>query len=297
LVKKETAFIKQILDVNGLPVILRVLDKRTSAGKYCVALIKSMVVDRKYDSQVRQMLAGREQILQDRSKLPQPEWISVLALTPAVQALYIEPVEADARAQQVASLQRASTSTQIHVPVAAPAAAAPSKITPLQRATTQPATIARHSTPPPQTAQPTAQTSAKPTPVPPSKPAELRPPSAQLPEAVPDTSAPVPPVPLDAPPPPPPAAVAPVKRPASSAGRGALLDSIVAGTKLKHVKPPTEEERREKRNTVQPSSGGGDNLMSALAGALAQRRTAMITDLAANPFADDKDDDDSEEWE
>jgi len=295
LVKKETAFIKQVLDAQGLPTILQVLDKKGSAAKYAVALIKSMVVDRKYDSHVRQLLAGREQILQDRSKLPQPEWVSILALTPSVQTPYIEPVEADARAQQVASLQRSNTSIQLQVSTPSTAGVPSQKIAPLERATTQPAITHK----PQHVAHPqAAEAPAKSTPVPPAKPAELR--QQPLPEAIPDASAPVPPVPFDAPPPPPPAAPSappPAKRPAASAGRGALLDSIVAGKKLKHVKAPTEEERKNRRNVASPSSGGGDNLMSALAGALAQRRTAMITDLAANPFADEQDDDDSEEWD
>ena len=116
LVKKETAFIKQILDCDGLPIILKVRDKNEKASKFAHALIKSMIVDRKYDSQVRQQLAGRENLLQDKSKLPQPEWVQVGKPTPAIQSVYIEPVEAGARAQQLASLQRSSTAVQLQVP-------------------------------------------------------------------------------------------------------------------------------------------------------------------------------------
>ena len=333
LVKKEPNFIKQILDYQCLPLILQIVDKRSSASKFAVAIIRSLVVNRTYDAQVRQLLAGREQILKDNSRLPNPEWVTISPLTAAVQVPYFEPVEADGRSQQMASLQRSATSVtipQVSTTATSTNNQAPTKMAPLQRATTQPV-IRNNTSPPPVTpnqsvatssddlgvhlpqqpsqdtthavpSEPTSTGGEKPLPVPPSKPAELRKPQTTVvPPAVPDQSAPVPPV--TGPPPPPPAAPTVKSLPPKSAGRGALLDSIVKGKQLKHVEPPSEEERKNRRNTATPSaaggssSGGGDNLMNALAGALAKRRTALVTNLAANPFADEKDDDESEEWD
>ena len=309
LVRKEPSFIKQIIDCNALVSILQIIDKRSNAAKFGVYIIKTMVTDRRFDTQVRSLIAGKEQILQDRSKLPQPEWVKILALTPAVQAVYFEPVEADAKSQQAASLQRSSTTASIVVPqnVSSTTNQTSQKMAPLQRATTQPV-IQRQSNPPVSHQVSVDDYSSstshvddivkepeKPLPVPPPKASTPVPQQTALPPAVPDVSAPPPPPP-SAPPPPP-----SIKEsvPAPSAGRGALLASIVQGKSLKHVDVPTEEERKARRNTVadSKSSGGGDNLMNALAGALAKRRTAMVTNLAANPFADEQDDEESEEWE
>ena len=303
LVKKETAFIKQILDCDGLPIILKVRDKNEKASKFAHALIKSMIVDRKYDSQVRQQLAGRENLLQDKSKLPQPEWVQVGKLTPAIQSVYIEPVEAGARAQQLASLQRSSTAVQLQVPSSTTniptTTNTPAQIAPLTRATTQPqinTNLGGNVSTPPQTRiiqeEPISLT--KQTPIPPSKPEELRPPEALAPVPISDAGPPPPPPAVMAPPPP---LSSTIPKNISSGGRGALLDSIVKGTTLKKAKIPTEEEKRAQR-IADPARPAGDNLMDALAGALAARRTAMVTNLAANPFADDKDDDEEDdEWE
>lgn len=77
--------------------------------------------------------------------------------------------------------------------------------------------------------------------------------------------------------------------------RNALLDSIRQGTHLRHVTPISQEERKQQLQEASIKSNQKDGLMNALAGALAARRTKIVTDLASNPFGDN--DDEEEDWE
>jgi len=318
LLKKEPAFVKQVLESSGgMAQIVKAADRRnTEAARYAHAAIKAMVADRKYDAQVRQMLAGREQLLNEKIQLPKPEWVSVSPLTPAMQTLYIEPFDADPRSQQMAAMQKMSSTTSIPSLQAA-AASQPSsttpkaKMAPLERPAPVAVTPIADSVPPPMAQMPAVTLEEhKPLPAPPGGAPPPRPTSMAPPEIPPASPSPsAGPTPFDAMPPPPPTSGlpppppshAPAKPPPATGGRAALLDSIVKGKSLKKVDIEAVEQRKKQPASSSDggsSSGGGGDLMNALAGALAARRTALITDLAANPFDDDDGDDDgSEDWD
>lgn len=329
LVRKDPAFIKQVLDFSAYQGLLAGLSDNGNFGKIASAVLKIMAFDRRHGAQARQALAGNEHLWQQEG-MPKikAEWLQLPSLSNP-NALYIAPIEADAAARDAAVVTK---STVISTAVAEQST--PQKMQPLSRAHELPASYKEAPSPVPQAApaqkqveleqlqeqqaqyyaqmhaaaQANAAEHVQSMPAAPLVEGEVRgPPPAPPPK---DGSGPPPP------PPPPPAGgipastpgappsanlgPAPAARPPAALPSGApvdLLASIRQGVDLKKAQTLTPEERKEQMAVAAP---GGGSIMDALAGALAARRQKLVTNLAANPFENDGSDseeDDEEDWE